>query len=185
MAASKPGSDSSMVTRYHPLLVALHWLLALLIVGNLAAGFLVLEAMANSDPAKLDILRLHMLSGITIGVLMVARIVTRLTTKKPGPADGGRAAHVLAGVTHWGFYLAVFGMVVSGLGMAQLGGLFPLLSGQSVVLPDFETLPPYNGHAILAIVIAVLFALHLAGVIYHQLVKDEPLTARMWFGPRK
>lgn len=174
----------TMVRRYHPLLVALHWVLAFLVIGNLAGGMLVLDRLANSDPAKADILRWHMLGGLTIGALIVVRLITRVATAKPGPADGGRAAHMLARITHWGFYVAIIGMVVSGLGMAQLGGLFPLLQGLPVTLPDFDTLPPLQGHRLLATVLIVLLALHLAGTLWHMVGKREPLLSRMWFGKR-
>ena len=44
------------VTRYHPLLVALHWLLAFLIIAALFAGFFLLARMPNSDPQKIRVL---------------------------------------------------------------------------------------------------------------------------------
>lgn len=174
-----------MVARYHPLLVALHWLVALLIVGNLIVGAFVLEPLANTDPAKLAVLRWHMVGGVAILALMLVRIVTRLATVKPSPASGGRWAHRLARTTHWLFYAAIFAMTISGLGMAQLGGFLPLIGGAPVTLPvRFDTLPPHAGHALFAVVLAVLFALHLAGVAYHVFVKREPLLRRMAFGPR-
>ena len=46
------------VSRYHPLLVVLHWLLALMIIGMLIAGFLVLDPMQNSNPAQSSFLQL-------------------------------------------------------------------------------------------------------------------------------
>jgi cytochrome b561 len=39
-------------SRYHPLLVALHWLLAALILAALAVGFFGLAAMPNADPKR-------------------------------------------------------------------------------------------------------------------------------------
>jgi cytochrome b561 len=45
-----------LVSRYHPLLVLLHWLLAVLIVAMLCIGFIVLEPMSNIDPQKIGIL---------------------------------------------------------------------------------------------------------------------------------
>jgi cytochrome b561 len=172
------------VTRYHPLLVALHWILAVLVIGNLAAGMFVLDAMANSDPAKAGMIRLHMLGGFAIGAFIVVRLLTRVTTKKPPPAKGGRAAHILARVTHWAFYLVIIGMVVSGLGTAQLAGLFPLLQGQPVDLSRINEVPPIQGHRILANVLLGLIALHLAGTLYHYLAQRENPLARMWFGKR-
>jgi cytochrome b561 len=47
------------VTRYHPLLVALHWLLAFLIIAALFAGFFLLARMPNSDPQKIRVLLVH------------------------------------------------------------------------------------------------------------------------------
>lgn len=40
------------MARYHPLLVALHWLLAILIIAALFAGFFLLAAMPNSARKK-------------------------------------------------------------------------------------------------------------------------------------
>lgn len=40
------------------------------------------------------------------------------------------------------------------------------------------------GHGLLATVIVVVLGLHLAGTLYHHLVKREPFLKRMWFGPR-
>jgi len=40
------------VSGYHPLLVALHWAFAFLIIAQLTFGFAGLAAMSNSDPQK-------------------------------------------------------------------------------------------------------------------------------------
>ena len=44
-------------SRYHPLLVTLHWLLAILILAALIVGFFLLAAMPDTDPQKIGILR--------------------------------------------------------------------------------------------------------------------------------
>jgi cytochrome b561 len=41
---------TNLVSRYHPLLVTLHWLLAALIVATLCIGFFLLAPMPNIDP---------------------------------------------------------------------------------------------------------------------------------------
>ena len=43
----------TLVSRYHPLLVALHWILAMLIIAALALGALVMVKIPNTDPMKL------------------------------------------------------------------------------------------------------------------------------------
>src|ERR1700730_7391952 len=77
------------VSRYHPLLVALHWLLAVLIVAALALGALVMVKIPNSDPMKLEALRSHMSGGVLILLLMLVRLLVRTRTTHPAPASAG------------------------------------------------------------------------------------------------
>jgi len=56
----------TLVSRYHPLLVALHWILAMLIIAALALGALVMVKIPNTDPMKLEALRSHMIGGSLI-----------------------------------------------------------------------------------------------------------------------
>ena len=60
-----------LASRYQPVLVALHWLVALMIIGLLCLGFFVLADMPNSDPKKLDILVWHMAGGMLVLVLIM------------------------------------------------------------------------------------------------------------------
>lgn len=66
--------------RYHPALVALHWLLAALIVFSLMKGTFSLKEIPNASPDKLFALRGHMVLGVAILVLMAARFAVRLGT---------------------------------------------------------------------------------------------------------
>ena len=63
----------AVASRYQPVLVALHWLLALMIIGLLCLGFFVLADMPNTDPKKLDILVWHMAGGMLIhfGIMLL------------------------------------------------------------------------------------------------------------------
>ena len=67
----------SVASRYQPVLVVLHWLVALMIIGLLCLGFFVLANMPNSDPKKLDILVWHMSGGMFVLVLMILRVGER------------------------------------------------------------------------------------------------------------
>ncbi len=77
------------VTRYHPLLVGLHWLIALLIIGMLIGGFFVVSRMPNTDPQKVDLLMGHMIGGVLILTLILIRLGVWLSTAKPMPAETG------------------------------------------------------------------------------------------------
>ena len=63
------------VSGYHPLLVALHWALAFLIIAQLTFGFAGLAAMSNSDPQKIGLLELHMAGGVLMVALRAIRFI--------------------------------------------------------------------------------------------------------------
>jgi hypothetical protein len=77
------------VSRYHPLLAALHWVLAVLIIAGLTFGVFVLAATPNSDPQKIGVLRVHMAGGMLILVLMGIRFIARMRTSRPADATTG------------------------------------------------------------------------------------------------
>ena len=107
------------VSRYHPVLVALHWLLALVIIAALALGALVMVKTPNSDPEKLEALRAHMSGGSLILLLMLGRLFLRRRTVHPARATAGHPfLDRVAWLSHRLFYFAVIGMGASGVVMA-------------------------------------------------------------------
>ncbi|MCP3970299.1 MAG: cytochrome b [Rhodobacteraceae bacterium] len=173
---------------YHPLLVVLHWLLAVLIVGGLIMAGNVLAETPNSDPSKLIALKMHMTMGIVILVLMLIRLALRLVTAKPPKADTGNAALNTGSVlAHWGLYLLVIVMCASGLALANMAGLPAIVFGGSgEALPtDFSAFGPRAAHGILAKLLGLLILAHVAGFLYHQFLRKDGLFGRMWFGNRQ
>jgi cytochrome b561 len=75
--------SGALASRYQPVLVALHWFLALMIIGLLCLGFFVLADMPNTDPKKLDILVWHMSGGMFVLVLMIVRLIIRIWSARP------------------------------------------------------------------------------------------------------
>jgi len=175
------------VSRYHPLLVFLHWLLAAGISFSLARSFIQLAPMSNADPAKLGALRLHMTAGLVLLTLMSIRLVVRLTTVRPSAASTGTAMlDRLAVWTHYGFYFLIFAMAGTGLATAVLAGLFPIVYGGSgaPLPPSFQAFPTRNAHAVIAGTVVALLALHISAALFHQFVRNDGLFRRLWFGKR-
>lgn len=173
--------------RYHPALVAMHWLLALLLIIGLIMGTFMLDPIPKSDPAKLDALRSHMIAGGVILILMIVRLVLRLRTAHPPEADIGVALlNKAAKLAHWALYIAVFGLIASGIGMSVIAGLPPIVFGGSGdPLPaSFDDLPPRAAHGLFATLLMLLIAGHIAAALYHQFVRKDGLLGRMWFGQR-
>ena len=106
--------------RYHPILVTLHWLIALLVFTDFYIGFFYIRPFIMAGhggvPGTDIILKIHMAAGVSILVLLIIRFIIRLTTRKPAPADAGaKALNVLARVVHYALYLFVFALTVVGL----------------------------------------------------------------------
>lgn len=173
--------------RYHPALVVLHWLLAALIIGGLIMGGQVLAKTPNADPAKMLSLTMHMSVGITILVLMTARLVIRFITIKPPHADIGNALLNKGAIAaHYVLYALVIGMGASGLAIASAAGLFDIVYGGSgAALPvDFSHIAPRAVHGLLSVVLILVIASHVLAALYHQYVRKDGLFSRMWFGGR-
>ena len=173
--------------RYHPLLVALHWLMALMILVSLAAGGLFLANMPPDSPDKVQGLGGHMIFGMAIGVLLILRLVTRNRSTHPPHAETGNALLDWIGRwTHWGFYGLIAGMALTGLATAFGAGLFPIFYGGAAqtLPPELYDLPQRTARAAIATLLVVLIALHAAAAIYHQVVLKDGLLRRMWFGKR-
>jgi cytochrome b561 len=173
-----------LASRYQPVLVALHWLLALMIIGLLCLGFFVLANMPNTDPNKLDILVWHMSGGMFVFVLMILRAVIRRWSARPAmTATGSPLLDQLASMAHYGFYVIVFLMIATGWTTGWLiSGVFQPNGGS---LPDsFSVFPTFRAYAALATLLAILIVAHIAAAFYHQFVLKDGLFRRMWFGKR-
>jgi cytochrome b561 len=175
------------VTRYNPWLVALHWLLAVMIIGVLPFGFFILAPMPNTDPSKILLLMLHMAGGMFIFGLMTVRFVVRMTTARPPDQTiGNETADKIAPVTHYGFYLLVLLMAATGLSTSIIAGLNKSVfqhSGDPLPV-DFGAFPTFQAHALLAVILTLFIVLHVAAALYHQFVREDGLFRRMWFGKR-
>ena len=172
--------------RYHGALVALHWLLVLLLIAALAIGTFALKTVPNSSPDKIDALRGHMIAGGLILLLTLLRLAVRLKTAHPAPASTGYALlDRLAPATHWALYGLVLLMAGSGVAMSVLAGLPGIVFGGVGSLPvNFDALPPRAVHGIVAKLLMLAIALHIAAALYHQFVRRDGLLARMGFGRR-
>jgi cytochrome b561 len=175
------------VTRYHPLLVLLHWLLAFLIMGALFFGATVLARTSNANPAKVEMLQKHMGAGVAILVLVLVRLLVRSRTEHPPSASAGNSwLDRLAWVSHRFLYVAVLGQAGSGLVMALQTRLPQVLFGHQGGLPeDFWAFPIRYVHYGFSRLLMALIAAHVLGAVYHTFILRDRLLRRMGFGRRR
>lgn len=172
-----------MPTRYHPALVTLHWLLAVMIAGALVGGTTQLEPLANTDPAKPGHFRAHMIVGGLILLLMLVRLAVRLRTPHPPRSLTGVALFdALAPWVHRAFYAVVILMALSGIALSISSGLGAAVWAGGPMPADFAGNPFRAAHGVLSKLLMGLIALHIGAVLFHGVVKGDALLGRMWFG---
>ncbi|NWG35517.1 MAG: cytochrome b/b6 domain-containing protein [Chloroflexi bacterium] len=178
-------SKESAPSRYHPVHVALHWLMFLLVVMMLGVGKFVMPGIPADSPQKPSMLQTHAYIGIFITLLLIVRIILYFTTQRPAPADAGNAfLNFVARAVHLLLYLLLIGMAVSGLGMFQQANLPAVFSGAAPYPADFFAYPPRMGHGLVSTLLVLLIVLHVGAALYHQFIRKDNLLSRMWFGKR-
>lgn len=185
------GDASGQVTRWHPALIALHWLTLILIVVQ----FLIAGPMRDETRnliERFELYQLHKSIGLTVAGFVLARLLLRLLVKAPPPANEGRLLRFASAAVHAGLYLCVVALPVTGLLMAAASpiqiptlyyGLFPV---PHPIGPDkaiYELMLSLHGWA--GSILLALGAVHFAATAVHVVVWRDNLLGRMWFGRGK
>ncbi|MGJ8536505.1 MAG: cytochrome b [Parasphingopyxis sp.] len=174
--------------RYTKVAIALHWIIALLVIANIGLAGLTEDFSREARAPYMD---LHKAIGISVLVLTLARIAWRIGHKPPPlPLSMRPWERSLARFTHFAFYLLLIGLPLSGwLWMSTYPapfayfGLFdvPLwpVAGQEAL---GETL--HEGHEILGKAMLALVVLHILGALKHLVIDKDGSFRRMLPGGR-
>lgn len=117
--AAMAGESRVPGARYSAVSIALHWLIAALVVWQVFVG-LGLEGTPRDSPDRPWVLTLHFSIGWTILMLALGRLVWRLLNGAPPlPQTMPRWERLLARATHVLFYVVLIGMPLTGWGMVS------------------------------------------------------------------
>lgn len=170
-------------SRYTPTSIALHWVVALLVLVNLAFG-LYLVGLPLS-PQKLRYFSWHKWVGVTVFVLATARILWRLRHAPPLPPVSMPAwERRLANASHALLYALMFAAPLSGWLFSSAAGFQTVYLG---VLPIPDLLAKNRelaevlkiAHHWINYTMAALVALHVAAALKHRFVDRDEVLARM------
>jgi cytochrome b561/polyisoprenoid-binding protein YceI len=161
-----------------------HWVIVALIITQF-----VLANMAEGLPlgmAKLATLARHKSVGITILGLAVLRLLWRLYNRNSPPLPANLKPHEkgLAHLTHYGLYLLLFAMPLSGWMMSSAKNYpvswFGFFTLPNLVQPDtgvYEFMK--STHGVLAGTLVVITTLHVLAALYHHFMKKDDVLKRM------
>jgi cytochrome b561 len=173
--------------RYGTVAIALHWVIAVLLVFSVSTG--LVTASADDATSTQAGLRFHQSYGLVIFALAVVRAVWRLTHPAPPlPAGMTPFQRIAAYVTHTTLYLilllmpvlgytalAARGRTVSLAGLVDLPNVLPLSFSLAANALDIHRKGQY--------MLYLLLVLHIGAALYHHFALKDGLLARMW--PRR
>ena len=173
---------SDQTNRLSTQTIALHWLLAIAMIGMLVFG-LILEDMPRGDE-KSALMWWHKGIGVAVLVFAAWRVAWRLMQGFPAALSHGPAwQERVSAFTHWFLLLGTLFMPISGM-MMSLG------SDRSIDVLGLFVIPAIGkigwmdqvGHVIHGLGANLLIAailLHVVGSLKHHLIDKDGTLARM------
>ncbi|WP_288843067.1 cytochrome b [uncultured Deefgea sp.] len=173
----------STPTRYDHGQIALHWLMALLIVAAFILAWIFADMPLSPD--KFKMINWHKWTGITVLGLFFVRFGYKLIRGTPlvDPHLPAVQRKLAIGVHHL-LYLLMFALPLVGWLMSSAKG-FPVVYLGLIKLPNLieknEAIADYlvSAHEVIAYTLLTLIVLHIAGAIKHQVIDKDATLARM------
>jgi len=182
--------------RYTKTAVLLHWLIALMIIGMMAAGIWMTGAIKEKETqaAAFEMYQLHKSFGIVILALSLLRLGWRITHKQPGmPKEMPAWERAAAQITHWLFYGLMIALPVTGWLMVSASPLgLPTMFFGFAEVPHMGALAglDYAGkelweerfeemHEFIAFGGIGLLLLHVGAALKHHLIVRDDILVRM------
>lgn len=178
--------------RYTRVAVGLHWLIALIVIGNLIGGLTIDILLDSANPAMVTtgrtIMGLHKALGLSVIALTLVRIGWRLANPPPPlPAHMTPLERRLAGLTHLAFYGLLLALPMTGWALVSTGkapvpvSIFGLFDMPLLPLSPSLHGTSGEGHELLGWVMVAMLALHILAAVKHQWFDRDNLLARMRF----
>jgi cytochrome b561 len=167
--------------RYNRTARTLHWILALLVITNLATGLLH-EPLEHS----IKLMPFHKAVGITILGLTLVRILWRLGWHAAAfPTEMSGLERWAARAVHFAFYFLLIAMPLTGWIVASTGktpiSWFGLFAWPKLAVAKGTTIAAvgHEGHELMGWLFLALVVLHIAAALRHHFLLRDDVLRRM------
>jgi cytochrome b561 len=174
--------------RYTTVAIVLHWVIAAAVLFMIGLGW-VMGDIPKGTPERAYWFNLHKSIGVTVGVLVVLRLMWRLSHRPPPlPASMPGWEVTAARISHGLLYALLIAMPVIGFlasnftkfGVKYFGlQIGPFFAEDQAARDALQAL-----HGLLSYVLVVLVAIHVAAAVKHWLVDRDGVFQRMLPGSR-
>jgi cytochrome b561 len=167
----------SQAERYTRVAIVLHWLIAIGVLVQIAFGWWMIEIPKSPPGVRAYWFNIHKSIGITLGMLIVLRIVWRFTHGAPPlPAHIPSWQRMAAKISHFLMYACMIIMPLSGyLGSSftkypikYWGYTLPHWGWESEVYKNICS----QVHYTTVIIFMVLIAIHFSAAVKHMMARD-------------
>jgi cytochrome b561 len=169
--------------RYTATAIALHWLMAALILGIFAVGIYMSDLPLS--PMKLKIYSWHKWAGVTAFLLLVVRLAWRARHQPPPlPASMPRWQQLAAHGGHALLYLLMIAIPLTGWLMSSAKGFQTVYFGV-LPIPDLLAKNKELGdtlrevHAALNFLMIAIVAGHAGAALKHHFIDRDDILTRM------
>jgi cytochrome b561 len=174
-------SASPAPSRYDGLTIAIHWISAVIVITLWLIGQLV--DFVPRGPVRTGIWSTHVTLGFLLAVLLITRIVWRLTSGRQLPPAETGVLGLAAKLGHLALYALLIAVVALGLADAFLRGfnMFDLFHLPQI--GDRAWVRQVNGlHELAANAVMAMALLHAVAALFHRYVLKDQVLARMGLG---
>jgi len=172
--------------RYAPAARGLHWLTVVLVAAMFGLGITMVYLVPGNDPWSHRLFNTHESLGVMVLLVMLARLAYRLRHPPESlPERIPRVFHQVGHANHVLLYTLLLAQPVIGLLADNAGGFqvvwfelvpVPTLLGKNEALAHLLSAAHWYG----AVLIALLVCAHVAGALFHALVRRDGVLQRMW-----
>jgi cytochrome b561 len=175
------------VEAYSPAARTFHWLTVVLVAIQVPVGIYMAyrgNVLEVWDGLTNALYSMHKLGGIVIFLIVVLRLVNRLSGGVPADEPTLEPWQKVAShLNHWGLYLLLLATPIVGyVGVSLYPALdiFGLFSLPGVVAPNEDAAATaFNVHKLLAFALVALIGMHIAAALYHYLIRKDGVLGRM------
>ena len=175
---------AAVENRYSRTAMALHWLIALAVLGQIAFGW-YLQLIPRLTPDRTIYVNFHKSTGLVIGLLIVFRLAWRLSHKPPPlPSSMPAWERGVALVSHVLLYACMLIMPIAGYTASNFSK-FGVKFFNAVLLPPWGVdvrgiYGFFNGlHVATSYVFVTLIAVHVAAALKHLIFPRHGIFRRM------
>ena len=177
--------DEGAAQTYTGTAKVLHWLIAVFVFAQITLGWWMIGIPKAPPGIRVYWFNVHKSIGITLGLIILVRLLWRLTHRAPPlPATVPAWQRIAAKASHVLLYLCMIAMPLSGyLGssftkypIVYFGMRLPHWGWEAPVLKELCS----QVHFVTVTLFITLIAIHVAAALKHLLVNRDGVFQRMW-----